>query len=73
MYCAEYTKHLRECLFHSRTGGGVGVRNYLGVGVGVGTGVGVGVRNSSGVGVRVGTGVGANNLLGVDLGVEFNV
>jgi hypothetical protein len=34
---------------------------------------GVGVRNSSGVGVGVGvgTGVGANNLFGVDLGVEF--
>jgi hypothetical protein len=33
------------------------------------TGVGVGVRNSSGVGV--GTGVGANNISGVDLGVDF--
>jgi hypothetical protein len=32
-------------------------------------GVGVGVRNSLGVGV--GTGVGANNLSGVDLGVDF--
>jgi hypothetical protein len=38
-------KHLREWLFHSRTG--------------------VGVRNS------LGAGVGANNLLGVDLGVDF--
>jgi hypothetical protein len=44
-------KHLREWLFHSRTG--------------------VGVRNSSGVGVVVGMGVGANNLSGVDLGVDF--
>jgi hypothetical protein len=33
------------------------------------TGVEVGVRNSSGVGV--GMGVGANNLSGVDLGVDF--
>jgi hypothetical protein len=33
--------HLREWLFHSLTGVGVGVRNTLGVGVGVGTGVGV--------------------------------
>jgi hypothetical protein len=32
-------------------------------------GMGVGVRNSSGVGV--GTGVGANNLSGVDSGVDF--
>jgi hypothetical protein len=31
----------------------------------------VGVRNSSGVGVGVGTGVGANNLSGVDSGVDF--
>jgi hypothetical protein len=30
------TKHLREWLFHSRTG--VGVRNSLGVGVGTGVG-----------------------------------
>jgi hypothetical protein len=45
------SNHLREWLFHSRTG--------------------VGVRNSLGVGVGVGTGVGANNLFGVDLGVDF--
>jgi hypothetical protein len=33
-------KHLREWLFHSRLGVGVGVTNYSGVGSGVGTGVG---------------------------------
>jgi hypothetical protein len=42
-------KHLREWLFHSRTG--------------------VRVKKSSGVGVR--TGMGANNLLGVDSGVDI--
>jgi hypothetical protein len=33
-------KHLREWLFHSRSGVGVGVSNYSGVGSVVGTGVG---------------------------------
>jgi hypothetical protein len=46
-------KHLREWLFHSRLGVGVGVTNYSGVGVGVGMGVG------------------ADNLSGVDSGVDF--
>jgi hypothetical protein len=38
-------KHLREWLFHSPSGVGVGVTNYLGVGSGVGTGA----NNFSGV------------------------
>jgi hypothetical protein len=43
------TKHLREWLFHSRTGVGVGVRNSSRVGVGTG----VGPNNLSGVDLRV--------------------
>jgi hypothetical protein len=46
------SKHLREWLFHSRTGVGVGVGNSSGVGGGVG--MGVGANNLSGVDSGVG-------------------
>jgi hypothetical protein len=51
-----HDQHLREWLFHSRSGVGVGVTNYSGVGVGVG----------------VGAGLGANNLSEVDSKVDFS-